>query len=102
MKPNINQIGQIVALLSFVLGTCLLSFYLFFGEDLINLGFALTYVIIALIINFIVFIVVIINGLFTKNNKGEALKTCGLMALNIPIAILYFYMVILFPNQNLI
>jgi hypothetical protein len=30
------------------------------------------------------------------------LKTCGLMALNIPIAILYFFMVILFPNQNLI
>jgi hypothetical protein len=56
MKLNINQIGQIVALLSFVIGTCLLSFYLFFGEDLINLGFALAFVFITIIVNFIVFL----------------------------------------------
>ncbi|MFK7782199.1 hypothetical protein [Psychroserpens sp.] len=100
MKNNLNYTGQIVALLSFVIGTCLIAFYLYLGENYISLGFAISMVVITIIVNSILFITITIAAIFKRINQNEALKTCGLMLLNIPISILYFYMVIMFPNQN--
>ena len=102
MKNNLNYIGQIVALLSSVIGTCLLAFFLYLGESYLPLGIALLIVIITIIINSILFIVITIAAVFKSINQNDALKTCGLMLLNIPISILYIYMIITFPHQNLL
>ena len=101
MKTNLNHIGQIVALLSFVIGTSLLAFYLYFGRNFIPLGLAFAFILIAIIINSVLFIAIIGTTILRKTEQQEALKTCGLMILNIPIAILYFYMIVTFPYQNI-
>ena len=102
MKHNLNHTGQIVAALSFVIGTCLLSFYLYFGQNCFPLSLAITFIISAVIINSILFVAIIGTTLFRRTHQKEALITCGLMLLNIPIALLYFYMVVTFPYQNII
>ena len=102
MKNNLNHTGQVVALLSFVIGTTLLAFYLYFGENFIPLGLAFLFIIVAIIVNSVLFVAIIGTTMFRKTHQKEALKTCGLMLLNIPIAILYFYMVVTFPYQNIL
>ena len=102
MKNNLNHLGQITALLSFVIGTCFLAFYLYFGENAIPLGSAVVFIILAIIINSILLMIILITVLFGKTHRLEALKTCVLMLLNIPISILYFYMVATFPYQNIL
>lgn len=101
MKNNLNHTGQVVALLSFVIGTLFLAFYLYFGENYIPLGLALAFIIIAFIVNSVLLVAIIGTTLFRKTHKKEALITCVLMVLNIPIAILYFYMIVTFPYQNI-
>ena len=102
MKDNLNHTGQVVALLSFVIGTSLMAFYLYFGENFIPLGLAFIFIIIAIIVNSVLFIAIIGSTLLRKTHRQEALKTCGLMLLNIPIAVLYFYIVVTFPHQNML
>ncbi|WP_033959033.1 hypothetical protein [Psychroserpens jangbogonensis] len=102
MKNNINHTGQVTALMSFIIGTSLLALYLYFGHNFIPLGFALAFIIIAIIVNSVLFIAIIGTTILRKTYQLEALKTCGLMLLNIPIAILYFYMVVTFPYQNML
>lgn len=99
MKNNIIHTGKIVALLSFVIGTILLSLYLYFGDLAITTGFAISFIAIALIVNSILFAIILVSAIFKPNNRTNAIETCGLMLLNIPIAILYFYMVVTFPGN---
>lgn len=91
-----------MALSSFIIGTCLLSFYLYFGESFIPLGLAIGVVVFATIANSIMFSVIVGSAILNKTHRHDALKTCGVMLLNIPIAILYFYIVITFPSQHLL
>ncbi|WP_456441144.1 hypothetical protein [Psychroserpens sp.] len=102
MKKNINHIGQIVALLSFVIGTSLLAFYLYLGHNFIPLGLAFAFILATIIINSVLFIAIVGTTIIRKTERQEALKTCGLMLLNIPITILYFYMIVTFPYQNML
>ena len=100
MGNNINNTGKAIALVSFVIGTCLLSFYLYFGESFIPFEFSIGFIITAFIVNLIVFIVLIGYAILNTHHRFEALKTCGFMLLNIPIAVLYFYIVLTFPNSQ--
>jgi len=102
MKNNLNHTGQVVALLSFVIGTSLLAFYLYFGPDYMPLGLAFAFILLAIIVNSVLFIAIIGTTMFRKTHQLEALKTCGLMLLNIPISLLYFYMIVTFPYQNML
>lgn len=85
--------GKITAILSFFIGTILLCLFLYFKyNNMIQIG--IYYVIIAFIINSIL---VITNGIaiiIDRKNRFEFIKTTGMMLLNIPIAIGYFYLVI--------
>lgn len=81
-----------IALLSFVMGTLLLISYLLFKTSfLINLGF--WYVIIAIIINSIMFMYLIFKLLFSKNNKEDIVIEMFLLLSNIPVTVLYFTIV---------
>lgn len=100
MKNNLNYTAQIVALLSFVIGTCLLSFYLYFGETLVHITVPLMFVIIAIIVNTVIFAALLGVAILNTSRRVENLKTCLIMLINIPIAILYFYMFVTFPHQS--
>lgn len=96
MKYNLLDIGKITAFISFVIGTCLLSFFLYFGDNFVSIGFAIVYIIIALIINSILFTLIIIAAILNKTDRFKAFKTCLVMLANIPVSMLYFFMVITF------
>ncbi|TCK66851.1 hypothetical protein DFQ05_2136 [Winogradskyella wandonensis] len=102
MKNNINITGRLIALLSFVIGTMLLAFYLYFGESTVQIHVAILFIVIAFILNTILFAVILGATLLNKTNRIEGLKTLVIMLCNIPISILYFYMVITFPGHKLL
>jgi hypothetical protein len=102
MKTNLILTGKITAILSFVIGTILLAFYLYFGESFIPITLGLGFVAVALIINTVLFIACLGSAIIYHRNRIELLKTCGLMLLNIPISIGYFYMVITFNSSTFI
>ena len=94
MNINLILTGKISALISFIIGTILLSFYLYFdkSEAVVNIG--LYYVIIAFLFNTFLLLILVINGFAYGNSQLESLKTCGLILLNIPITILYLYLIL--------
>ena len=92
MRNNLNNTAQIIALLSFVIGTCFLSFYLYFRDDFIHITIPMMFVIIAIIVNAVFFLALLGVAILNKSRRIENLKTCLIMLLNIPVAILYFYM----------
>lgn len=98
---NLILFSKIIAALSFILGTCLLSLYLYFNSStkLITIGFI--YVIIALILNSVLFTVNFIGMVTNKTYRLELLKTCGIQLINIPVAVLYFYLIIEFTTPRL-
>ncbi len=90
----ISYTSKIIALFSFIIGTILFSSFLYFGESKIPVMIGVKFVIVAILINTILFLANLIIALFNSENRFEYLKTCGLILLNIPIAILYFYIII--------
>ena len=102
MNSNLLHTGKISAIISFVIGTCLFAFYIYFGEKFIDIFFAFIFVIGALIFNTILLTAIIGQALLNRIDRFEALKTMGLMLLNIPISILYFYLLINFPRHHIL
>lgn len=86
--------GKIIAFLSFIIGTIIVSLYLYFNNSNAIGSFGFYFVIIALIINMLLLVVNIIAIIIDGTHRAELIKTCGIMLLNIPIAILYVYIVI--------
>lgn len=90
---DLSNFGKIVALLSFLIGSILLILYIYFkSQQLITIG--IYYIIIAFWINIILLVVLIIASIINSFHRKNLLKTCGIVLLNIPIAILYFYLLI--------
>ena len=84
MKNTNVKIGLYTALISFILGTCLMAYYyLTSSEDLLGIG--LLFVVIAIIINLGILIFLIYKSITDKNNRKKLLLTCFIMLLNIPI-----------------
>jgi len=91
---NLKHFGKIIALLSFIIGTITFSLYLYFDNSNTIGSFGFYFIIIALIINMLLLVVNIIAIIIDNEHREELIKTCGIMLINIPIAILYFYIVI--------
>lgn len=91
---GINELGQITAVLSFVISTCLLAFLLYFGESSFILQIGLTFIIIAFIVNIVLLSVLVGAAILNPKHRLKSLKTCGMMLLNIPIVILYIYVLL--------
>ncbi len=92
---NLINTSKIIALLSFVIGTILFALQLYFKQSDAFISPGLIFVIIALIINSISLLALTFSLLGSTKRKIEILQTCGIVLLNIPIAILYFYILIL-------
>jgi len=91
---SISNIGKAVAILSFIMGTTLFSFFLYFGEQFIPIMVGLAFIGVAITLNTILLAANLIASLMNATNRYDNLKTCGIILLNIPIAILYFYIII--------
>jgi hypothetical protein len=96
-KKLINKIGIWTAALSFLIGTLLL--FVFYA---ICLGWAILagyfFTITAGIINAGILLVLIFKALKDKKNRKSYLKTSAIILINIPVAIAYFYFVIMLLN----
>lgn len=93
IMTNLITTSKAIALLSFVIGTILFAIQLYFSDvQFIYVGFV--FVLVSIIANTISLITLIFTILGDSKNKLELAKTCGIILLNIPIAILYFYIII--------
>ncbi len=72
------------------------AYYLSDSDELIFIGYA--FVSFAAIVNIIVFAILLAKSTLDSSNRNKLLKTAGLMALNIPIALIYFYFVLVLVN----
>lgn len=91
---KVNQFGIINSMISFVLGSLILLAYLISQVDvLISAG--MYYLLIAFYWNLAVITMILIAMVYRKTWK-ESLSIIGLMLINIPIAFIYFLIVIQF------
>lgn len=101
MKPHyINRLGKGIALLSFLIGTCLLgSYYFTSSSEILILSFY--FIPIAIIVN-----MVILGLLLSKSRKDDInrqvyLSTSKFLLCNIPIAVIYLsFVFILLDNMR--
>jgi hypothetical protein len=93
--------GKTTALASFVIATSLFSFYLYFGQPYQMEQIGILVIILALIINSLLFVATLIASVLYKDYSFELLKTCGIMLFNAPVTIGYLYLVLTinFPSN---
>jgi hypothetical protein len=94
---SIQKIGIQTALLSFSIGTILLLYYYLTGSSDI-LPTALLFIFVVGIVNLAIVALLIKKSFTGKPNGQSYAKTIGLMSLNIPIALLYFYFTTVLMN----
>jgi len=87
------KIGKKTTLVSFIGGTALfLGFCFSRASFLIDFGF--TYLVTAILINLFVMLALIVSCFTYKSNRASSVSTIFLQLINIPIAIMYFLIVI--------
>lgn len=87
---KIIHIGKSLFWLSFILGNICLFGYIISGNTSFALGGYLLLVY-GTIINLLAFFGVMVYGLLNPHYKSESIKSGMILLINIPIAILYFY-----------
>ncbi len=95
--PRLISTGKKTALISFIGGTFIIIL-LYFSNDVIFGVLGLGYTVIMLIINIIVLVRLSNQANKDKINRDNIFKIVRLMFLNIPIAILYFWVAIVLLN----
>ncbi len=91
---NLIQVSKSVALISFIIGTILFSLFLYLGESQIPIMIGIKFVIAAIAINAILFLANLLLSAIYVENRMDYIKTCGIILLNIPIAIFYLYVIL--------
>jgi len=91
---NIKNICKFTALVSFTIGTILVILFAMnkAQDSLIIIGFY--YIFIAVMLNSILLFCVFISVLYFSQHRQELLAHCGLVLLNIPVALGYFFLVL--------
>ncbi|AZA75586.1 hypothetical protein [Chryseobacterium indoltheticum] len=90
-NQDILTVGKISFWLSFILGNiCLFGYILTKIEAFASYGFVL--LLFAAPVNLVVIALLIIYGLFNKSYLKDCIKASLIICINIPIAILYFYL----------
>lgn len=87
---KILHIGKFLFWLSFILGNVCLFGYIFSREGAFQVGGFLL-LMYGTIVNLIAFFGLILFGIFAPKYTTEAIKSAMILLINIPIAILYFY-----------
>ena len=92
-----NRSGRFTDLLSFLIGTMILIIFYFTDSSAIT-EFGMIFIVVAGIINAGVFVKVFIDLINEKENRKKYFFTSGIMILNIPIVLAYFYFVMILMN----
>jgi len=94
--------SKITAVLSFSIGTCLTSFYIYLNQPYNMEYIGIAFILFALLFNSILLLVILINMFLNPNYRLKLLKACGIILLNLPIAWLYLYLIISikFPTKG--
>lgn len=95
MKDLITT-SKSIASISFVIGTVLFALQLYNTTSFAFVYPGILFIIIAFVINTICFLALGFSLFNAKIKRTVILKTIGMVVLNIPIAILYFYILIEF------
>ncbi len=90
----INKIGLYTALISFLIGTILLTIFYFTNSTTVTL-YGMIFIGIAGLINSGVLVKVLIDLINEKKNRKKYFITTGIMLLNIPVVVIYFYFVMI-------
>lgn len=91
---NIKNTCKVTAFLSFTVGTILVILFAMNGTYGPIVMAGIYYIYIAFIINLILFIFVLLSAFYFWQFRWDLFKHCGLLLLNIPIAIIYFLIVL--------
>lgn len=89
------QVGRKSAIWSFLTGTFLFLAYCITNNS-IFLPIGLYYLLIAILYNMIILLIVIVAAFSKREMFIEHVKTIGIMLLNIPVVIIYLYLMGLF------
>ncbi len=91
------KIGRQTALISFLFGTTIFGiYYMTSSIELLLIGYA--FIALTGLINIGILILILVKANKDKDNKKNLLKTCGLMLLNIPIMLFYFWVTVILLN----
>jgi hypothetical protein len=90
---DITTISKSIAILSFGIGTILFAFQLYLDNDLL-VSTGLVFILFATVINCICCVILLISLFVNFKHRFEALKTLGMVLLNIPIAFSYLYIIL--------
>ena len=88
-EAGITEISRIIALVSFVIGTLILTLF-YWTENLTLTMVGLFYLVLAFIINSVFLVGLVIKLINKESDKKQVLISIGLMLINIPIVILYY------------
>ncbi len=92
-----ENIGKTTAIISLIIGTILIAlFYFTYSPEILFAGYI--YVILIIIFNIAVFIAGLVEAFNNKILRKKLLKNNGLILLNIPIALAYFWLAIFLLN----
>lgn len=87
---KVIHIGKFLFWLSFILGNICLFGYIISSNGYFVIGGYLL-LIFGTIVNLLAFFGLILFGIFEKKCKNEAFKSAMILLINIPIAILYYF-----------
>lgn len=94
-------LGKGTALVSFAIGTLILGFY-FFTSDSKLLFFGYEFMVFAGIVNLVVLLSILFKSNSDSANKQELLKTSRLMLINLPVVVVFIWIVmILIGNMRI-
>ncbi len=101
MKDLID-LTKIVSIGSFIIGTFIFMLFIINPDYFPLVTFGYIFVLIAFIINSIFFVLILVSIFINKIHRKSLLKTLGLLIGNIPIATIYFFIVlkVLFPEKG--
>ena len=87
------QIPVWTAAVSFIIGTLLFGLHMvnIRNDGILFIGFF--YVLIAIIINLIVLVIMVTLSFIYRNHQTEILKYASILLINIPIVILYLFLI---------
>ncbi|MBP0903663.1 hypothetical protein ACFSKN_03670 [Mariniflexile gromovii] len=93
--------SKTIAASSFIIGTILFALQLFFRHSYMLVYPGIIFIIVAVILNTIALLGLLFYLVAKPKEKLEIIKTCGMVLLNIPIAIAYFIILIHieFPSE---
>lgn len=91
MENNLLILGRVVFSLSFILGTSLFVLFLNNQEFDLMIQIGLLFVISALIINSVLILAILFFAIKNHGYRKELFITAGIMLINIPIVVIYLY-----------